>query len=478
MRRFRRTTLITAFCLAVLCGLGAARKIDFSPGLWCLLFLPFLMLIRSKNITSLLVVMILGGGLGLWRGSIYMQNVYGIQALSSQKVVIEATATADSVYSTRSQIEFTASNIQLLQPDRKALAGSFKISGFGAPMVYRGDRVKVSGKLFPMRGSNQGRMAYAQLQKLSAGNSLVFDLTRRFNAGMQSALPEPQASFGLGLLIGQRSTIPAQVTAALTAVGLVHIVAVSGYNLTIIVRGVGRLRLGSKYQKLILSLGLIAGFVLVTGFSASIVRAALVSILSLWAWYYGRQIKPIVLIAFAAAVTGLVNPFYVWGDLGWYLSFLAFFGVLVISPVIVSRFFRRPPKLLTMVIIETLSAEIMTLPLILMTFSQLSIIALIANALVVPLVPLAMLLSAISAGAGAIVPQAAGWFALPARLLLTYMLDIVHMLSSIPSVLIYRSISVVYMLGLYVLALVFVTVLHKKHPRRPQKLEEIGAITP
>ena len=407
-----------------------------------------------------------------------MQNVFQIRGLTEKKVTIEATATSDSVYSTTSQIEFTASHIQLLEPGKKPLSGSFKISGFGVPIVYRGDRVRVSGKLFPMRGSNQGRIAYAQLDVINTGSSHINDFTRKFNAGMQSALPEPTASFGLGLLIGQRSTLPAEITAALTAVGLVHIVAVSGYNLTIIVRGVGRLKLGSKYQKLILSLALIVGFILVTGFSASIVRAALVSALSLWAWYYGRQVKPLVLISFAAAVTGLWNPFYIWGDLGWYLSFLAFFGVLVIAPLITGRLFRKPPKLLTMVLIETLAAELMTLPLILMTFSQLSIIALVANVLVVPLVPLAMLLAAVAGLFGAFVPQIAGWFAFPARLLLTYMLDIVHMLSNIPSVLIHRSISGFYMIALYAVVLAVTIVLYRRLPKRTNLTAEELSITP
>jgi len=397
-----------------------------------------------------------------------MQNVYQLRDLTEKKVTIEATATTDAVYSTRSQIEFTASKIRLIEPNSQLLSGSFKISGFGVPMVYRGDKVRISGKLFPMRGSNQGRIAYAQLEVIGNDRSFINSLTRKFNAGMQSALPEPTASFGLGLLIGQRSTLPADITNALIAVGLVHIVAVSGYNLTIIVRGVGRLKLGSKYQKLLLSLALIVGFVLVTGFSASIVRAALVSALSLWAWYYGRRVKPLVLISFAAAITGLWNPFYVWGDLGWYLSFLAFFGVLVIAPLISGRLFRNPPRLLTMVLIETLSAELMTLPLILMTFSQLSIIALVANVLVVPLVPLAMLLSAGAGLAGMLLPSMAGWFALPARLLLTYMLDIVRMLSSLPSVLIHRSISAVYMVGLYMVVLAVSFTLYKRLPKRPK----------
>ncbi len=462
MRQFRRTTLIAILCLSVLAGLGLSRKITFIPGIWYLSLLPLLLLFRRKHLASLLVVIALGLFLGLWRGSLYMQNVHQLQSLTGQKVRIEATAASDSIYGKRSQIQFTGNNIKLLAPYKAHLAGTFKLSGFGEQMIYRGDRVQVSGKLFPSRGSNQATIAYAQLSRLTAGQSFFADLSRRFGAGMQSALPEPMASFGMGLLVGQRISLPQNITLALTAVGLVHIVAVSGYNLTIMTRAVSRLKLGSKYQKLIVSLGLITSFVLVTGFSASIVRAALVSVLSLWAWYYGRQVKPIVLIGFAAAVTALWNPFYVWGDLGWYLSFLAFFGVLVIAPLISARFFKKPPKLLTMVIIETLSAEIMTLPLIMMTFSQLSLVALLANALVVPLVPWAMLLSAFAGTAGMIIPQFAGWLAFPARLLLTYMLDVVHIMAGIPREFLHISITPVLMIGFYGVVIVMIAALRKK----------------
>jgi competence protein ComEC len=452
-------------------GIGVSRKyqIDFA-GYW-FLALPLLASLKYKNFTSLMTVIILGLGLGLWRGGEYMRNVYLFNSLNGQKIVIVAQAKTDAVYSTNSQIEFISSEAHLLQGPISPtnLAGSFKVSGFGVPMVYRGDIVRASGKFYTTRGSNQGRISYAQLERLGSGQSVINNFTRKFNAGMQSALPEPQASFALGLLIGQRTTLPKQLTAELTAVGLVHIVAVSGYNLTIMVRGIGRLKLGSKYQKLVASLSLIVGFVLVTGFSASIVRAAIVSILGLWAWYYGRKLKPFVLISFTAAITGLWNPFYVWSDLGWYMSFLAFFGVLVIAPLIIKRFFKSQPKILTIVLIETLSAEIMTLPLILMTFSQLSMVALLANVLVVPLVPLAMLFSAVAGLAGAFLPATAGWIALPARIVLTYMLDVIHILASIPSVLLHRSISLATMLVFYACVIAFVMTIYT-HSKRHNTL--------
>lgn len=467
--RFRRTTLIIVFCAAILAGLGLSRHANLDINLWFLVLVPLLFAVRHKNATALITVIATGLIIGCLRGDVYVQKLDNLKQLTGQKVTVQVTATSDAVYGQKSQMEFTASNAHLIEPSNKFLAGSFKISGFGVPMVYRGDIVRVTGKLFPMRGSNQARIAYAQLERVAADKSWVNIMTRKFAAGMQTVLPEPQASFGLGLLIGQRTTLPQTILDQLTLVGLVHIVAVSGYNVTILARAVAKLKLPSKFQRLALSLTLIGLFILVTGFSASIVRAAIVSLLTLWAWFYGRRIRGLLIIFFTAALTGLVNPFYVWSDLGWYLSFLAFFGVLVLAPILSKRFFKRPPKAIGMVLLETFSAEVMTLPLIMMTFGKLSLIGLLANLLVVPLVSVAMLLCAVAGVAGALIPQLAGWLAWPATILLTYILDVVHLLSKIPSASVAAALNTPEMIGSYALILlIFIAARrktqYKKHP--------------
>src|SRR5690606_22117849 len=102
-----------------------------------------------------------------------------------------------------------------------------------------------------------------------------------FAAGLQSALPEPQASFGLGILIGQRDTLPEKTSDMLKMVGLTHIIAVSGYNLTVLVRFTRRLLAKrSKFQATAGAIARILAFLLVTGGQPSIVRAAIISILS------------------------------------------------------------------------------------------------------------------------------------------------------------------------------------------------------
>lgn len=106
------------------------------------------------------------------------------------------------------------------------------------------------------------------------GTTAADTVRREFSAGMQSALPEPLASFGLGLLTGQRSTLPQHTTNGLSAVGLTHIVALSGYSLTIIVLFVQRIMSRrSKYQTLLFALLLMAAFLAITGLNAAVVRA-------------------------------------------------------------------------------------------------------------------------------------------------------------------------------------------------------------
>lgn len=434
-RKYRRVTLVFTFCVSVIVGVGLAHAghlIDFT---WCALVgAVAIFSARRRNAWVVLWIVLFGLSLGWWRGSVYMTKLADYQNLFGQKITFSAIANEDAAYGKHSQLTFIANHITL--ENGKRLAGKISLSGFGVSAIYKGDEVVARGKMFPTLGSSQAKVSYASLEVVAHRASLVDNIRRHFAAGMQSALPEPVASFGLGLLIGQRSTLPDDIKNDLLAVGLTHIIAVSGYNLTIMLKAAeGTLARRSKRQSTLLALALVGVFMLFTGSSASIVRAAIVSLLSIAAAYYGRKFKSVVLIALAAAITAFANPFYVWSDAGWYLSFLAFYGVLVLAPLIASRW---PAKfknsLILMVALESLCAEIMVLPFVLHTFGQVSFISLLANVMVVALVPLAMLLSLVAGLTGMLLPAVAGWLAWPAKLLLTYMLDIAHILSQIPRV--------------------------------------------
>lgn len=466
--KFRRSTLYLLLFIGILCGLGLARFKSGPDSLFCLFLFPlFVAALGSRRAPALLLVVVFGVSCGWWHGSAYTYKLAKFETLYMRKVTITALASEDAIYGKTKQLSFAANNIRL--ENGQKLTGKVQLSGFGVNAVFQGDELTATGKIYPGYGAYQGRMSFAVLSVKVHHPSLVSEIRRKFIAGAQSSLPEPLAPFVMGLLVGQRATLPADVKDDLRKVGLTHIIAVSGYNLTIILNA-SRQLLGksSKRMSTLLSISLIAVFLLLAGASASIVRAAIVSMLSIMAGYYGRTFMPLNLITLAAAITAWANPVYLWSDLSWYLSFLAFYGVMVLAPMVQARWLYRWRNSLIMgVALESICAEIMTLPFVLYIFGQMSRISLLANVLVVTLVPLAMLFGVLAGLAGMFMSNIAGWFSWPACLLLNYMLDVAHILAGLPDIFVEGiSLSLPQMLLLYLLICLLTAVLwYKTKPK-------------
>lgn len=452
-KKLKRTTLICTFLGCLLVGLFVAKYTTPLSPYWLVAILVLLPIVFGKKYILLLYLCLAGLVFGWWRGGVWQSGNLELEKYYGQKIVLVGRSTEDSFYTYSSQLQFTVENIAI---NGERLQGKVQIRGYGEPMVYRHDLVEVTGKLYKTMGGKQASISFSDIDILAHSDSLLETLRRKFIAGMQNALPEPAASFATGLLIGQRTLLPEKTSNALLMAGLTHIVAVSGYNLTIIVRAVRQLlKRFSRFQILALSSTLIYIFLLITGYSPSIVRASLVSMLSLIAWYFGRQFKPLLLILLAAAITGFLNPYYVWGDIGWYLSFLAFFGVLILAPLLQTKFFgKRKVPLIGSVAIESFSAQILTLPLIMMIFGRISIVGLLANIIIVPLVPYAMLFGLFAGLTGMSIPAIAGWFALPARLLLDIMLWLTSWFAKWPHAMIDKTISAANLAYLYAVLLI------------------------
>lgn len=398
--------------------------------------------------------------LGLFRaGQLQAQNI-GYDNYFGKKVTLIGIAQEDGFYSFNSQLEFTVSSVEI---DGQRLPGKVRIKGYGEPAVYRYDKIEATGKLYPAKGSRQASISYADITVLATTNSWLDDFRRNFLVGMETALPEPAASFGIGLLVGQRSLLPDDVLTALTIVGLIHIVAVSGYNLTIIVDFIKKVSSKlSRFQVLFLSSLLMYGFILITGFSPSIVRASIVSFLTIIAWYFGRKIKPVLLILFVASLTAFFNPYFVWGDIGWYLSFLAFTGILILAPLIIALTKRERLPILITIGIETFSAQIMTTPILMMVFGKVSIVGFLANVITVPFVPFAMLFSFIAGLAGMIVPAISSYIALPARIILNSIIFVAEKLSELPGAQKLASLSWQLMIVSYLIILICIVAMNKR----------------
>lgn len=461
----KRTTLITIHLVCLLLGIGAANiltsrvyDVPFSVFL-----IPFALYIGTKRKASFLTIsFLLCLFAGFLRGGHFLSNLNVYDSVYKKQVVLHGLVDQDGGYNKYKQISFVLKNIEL--ENGQSLPGKIQVSGFGTNAIYEGDTVQVSGKLYPGYSSYQGRLNYASVQVVKRGDSLIAKLRRKFSAGISNALPEPAAPFAMGILIGQRSTLPEEIKKDLLMVGLTHIIAVSGYNLTIILEASKKIIRSSKRLSTFLSFFLVGIFLLITGSSASIVRAAIVSTLSLVAGYHGRRIKPLIIILLAAVITCWSNPVYIWSDIGWYLSFLAFFGVLIIAPIIKERFrLRIFESIVGSVALESICAEIMALPYVVHMFGQMSLIGLIANVLIVGLVPLAMLLSLVSGIAGVAFSGIAPIIAWPASVLLSAMLSTAHVLASIPGIFIENiNLNLFYLFAFYTLTLITLMVLRGK----------------
>jgi ComEC/Rec2-related protein len=436
--RVRRPILIIAACLGLLAGAAMAPFAPYALGLAGIVpSVVALVLLRRQSVATVYILVIACFCIGWWRGDDGMRHVRLRNELAHRRVTVVGTATDEAVYSKSKQLEFVITEVRILDPvvaGDGRLVGNITLRGFGVPMVYRGDMVRVTAKFYPTKGNAVAGLSFADITVLQRDATPINEFRRSFAAGMQSALPEPAASFALGILIGQRTTLPEATDEQLRHVGLTHIIAVSGYNLTVIVLACRRLLAGrSKYQATVACTALILVFLLITGTCPPVVRAGIISMLSIAAWYYGREIKPMVLLLLGAAITVAANPQYLWGNVSWYLSFLAFFGVLVLAPLVTRRIWKhREPKLIGGLMVESACATIAVLPYSLFVFGQMSMVSLVANVLVVPLIPLAMLLGLIAGLAGTYLGAISGWLAWPATWILTYVLDVAALLSRVP----------------------------------------------
>ncbi len=420
---------VTTCCVGAMVGIAGAQFVSFfASWLWLVGAIVLIAVCFWQSRRWVLLVMLVAGALlGLWRGSLGQQDTQLYQSLIDKRVQLTGKIAEDPETNRRGQLVLRIGNITT---NGKSIAGQLWVTTNNRGGLQRSDIVTIDGKVSSGFGSFAASIQDATITQVSREQpgDIALAVRNDFASHIQQGIHDPAASLGLGYLLGQKRGLPDDLATALKIAGLTHIVVASGYNLTILVRLARRLfEKVSKFLSVFVGLLMIGGFVSITGLSPSMTRAGLVSALALWAWYYGRRFHPVTLLAIAGAVTALANPSYLWGDLGWSLSFAAFAGVMIVAPLIHAYFYGSDkPHTVAQILIETVSAQLMTIPIILIAFGTISNVSPLANLLIVPFVPVAMLLIFV-AGIGAyILPQCATIIAWPAQQLLDAMIAVVH----------------------------------------------------
>ncbi|NTW14840.1 MAG: ComEC/Rec2 family competence protein [Candidatus Moranbacteria bacterium] len=250
----------------------------------------------------------------------------------------------------------------------------------------------------------------------------LFMFSSRFEEALSRALPQPESGLAAGLLLGGGRRLPEAVTTQFRDAGLSHIVAVSGYNISIVAEGFLLLGVGlalSRSRAAVFSLLSTAAFVLVSGAPSSAVRAFGMASTLVAAGWFGRRYASVRAILFVASVMLFLNPLLLRHDIGFLLSFAATAGIALCSPI-VGRWTAsvRTGGFLVETALLTIVANLFVLPVIFANFGTFSPVSFLANVALLPLVPYAMFFSALTAFAGMVVPSFGTILSFPAYALL------------------------------------------------------------
>ncbi len=293
---------------------------------------------------------------------------------------------------------------------------------------YYGDRLRIRGNLVQPPGNEtfsyreylarKGVYSWLATPEISRSEGrdgspvmqFVFDLRVKLEDNIRRMLPPDEAALLIGVLLGYDKGLPADARDAFRETGTSHILAVSGFNISILVALVAAFfrRLIPRLWSLLPVAVVILLFSLMVGGQASVVRAAVMGCAVQLGLALGRRTSGINALIFSAALMSLFNPFILW-DIGFQLSFAATLGILLwgdkmteaalrlserlLPPSIAARFADWTAEFLLI----TLAAQVFTLPISAYHFQTFSWVGLLANPLILPVQQLLMMLGGLAA---------------------------------------------------------------------------------
>ncbi|MBA3047673.1 ComEC family competence protein [Patescibacteria group bacterium] len=266
----------------------------------------------------------------------------------------------------------------------------------------------------------------------------IFNVKNKFRAIINFGLGEPEASLAKAIFLGDKKSMPDDLRDKFSQAGISHIAAISGMHISILAGLVMAIFLGigmARKQAFWLSSLFLLFYILLIGLPASAMRAGLMGFLFLWAMRLGRLNKITNALVLAAAALLVLNPKLLRDDIGFQLSFLAVIGIIYFYPILNNFFDKfKIPKLKGVrdIFNITIAAQITTLPIIALNFSQVSLIAPISNLLILWTLPLLITVGIAAIFLSLLFPCVGFLFFLPAGLFLKYIIIIAEQSVKLP----------------------------------------------
>ena len=419
----------------------------------------FIINVENKKHILLLVIFIFSFSLGILRYEIKDTNSADIILENNlgNKVVVNAVVADEPARKESQQV--------LIVNFKEIISGSSTISVSGKGIVSTdvypefkyGDEIKISGKLEKpenfQSSSTQAfdyisylakddifyKMDFAKASFISSGHgnqikSSLFSIKNAFMKNINKVIGEPESSLLGGILLGTKSSIDKMTTETFRKAGLSHIIALSGYNITVVADAIMKLLtfLPKTFSFSAGVLGIIL-FIIMSGASSTAVRAGVMALIVILAQITRRNYQAGRALIIAGLLMVIINPKILVFDISFQLSFLATIAIIYVAPIIKNKFSFITEKFgLRDVISSTISAQIMVLPLILYKMGLLSLVALPANILVLAFIPATMFFGFMTGTLGYISNILSLPFAWISWALLAYIIKVSEFFASLP----------------------------------------------
>ena len=324
-------------------------------------------------------------------------------------------------------------------------------------LVSYGDRVKVSGILavpenfITQSGKEFNYKRYlanqdiyytiknADIEIISHNNgskikSVLYKIRGAFINKINQVIPLPESDLANGLILGVRGGFDQDTNNEFITTGTIHIIALSGYNVSIVALGVMKILslIFSQTVSIIFGIFVILLFIVMTGASSTAIRAGIMAVIMLLGRMTGRKYDAGRALVIAALLMIAYDP-RVLVDMSFQLSFMATGGVLFITPKVLSWFKFLPLRFgIRENMATTVAATIAVLPILLYLTGILSLVSIPANILILLFIPAAMLFIFITGMIGFISPLLSIVFGYLSYLILLYIFSVIHFLGTLP----------------------------------------------
>lgn len=315
--------------------------------------------------------------------------------------------------------------------------------------VNYGDEVRLSGEARRLEPDGYAdylskddifyTMNRAEVEILSSGNgsfvkTLLLNLKQALVSEMREILPEPESSLLAGLVVSGKQALPQETLEEFRRSGVVHIVVLSGYNITIVAEFLFALfrRLGVRAAASTALAG-VSLFTVMAGAPATVLRGAVMVSLLMLGKVFGREGNAPRILLFTGALMVLMNPKILLHDPSFHLSFLAMLGLIYGVPIIDKLFSRIPDRWgLRTLVSSTLATQIFVFPYILYNMGNFSTVFLLTNLAVLSVIPITMLVGFVSTTIAFFSNILAWPTAFLSHLLLSWILGVASILGSLP----------------------------------------------